>query len=99
MFFLSRHSKWWDLSRRHRTAAKHDDEAEEGKKKRGGIQIPEEWPWEEAKKLFENPDVTPADQIDVSRGLHGSVPVILTLAEARLERTGRRGAGRLPCSR
>ena len=34
VFFLSRHSKWWDLSRRHRTAAKQDDEAEEGKKNR-----------------------------------------------------------------
>ena len=30
------------------------------------MQIPEEWPWEEAKKLFENPDVTPAEQVDVS---------------------------------
>lgn len=49
-----------------RTAAKQGDDGEEGKKKRGGIQIPEEWPWEEAKKLFESPDVTPADQIDVS---------------------------------
>lgn len=49
-----------------RATAKQDDVAEEGKKKRGGIQIPEEWPWEEAKKLFQNPDVTPADQISVS---------------------------------
>lgn len=52
-----------------RTAAKQDDnneEGKEGKKKRGGIQIPEEWPWEEAKKLFESPDVTPADQFNVS---------------------------------
>ena len=30
------------------------------------MQIPEEWPWEEAKKLFEKPDVTPAEQLDVS---------------------------------
>lgn len=49
-----------------RTAAKQDGDPEEGKKKRGGLQIPEEWPWEEAKKLFENPDVTPADQVNVS---------------------------------
>jgi flap endonuclease-1 len=54
------------LTKGHRTAAKQDDDAEGGKKKRGGIQIPEEWPWEEAKKLFESPDVTPADQIEVS---------------------------------
>ena len=51
-----------------RAAGKQDGDAEEGKKKRGGMQIPEEWPWEEAKKLFENPDVTPAEQIDVSDG-------------------------------
>ena len=59
---------WYsDAHGRRRTAARKDDDGDgEGKKKRGGIQIPEEWPWEEAKKLFENPDVTPADQIDVS---------------------------------
>jgi len=45
--------------------AKKEEVAEEGKKKKGGIQIPEEWPWEEAKKLFEEPDVTPADQIEL----------------------------------
>ena len=38
---------------------------EDGKKKRGGIQVPSEWPWEEAKKVFEQPDVTPSDQIEV----------------------------------
>ena len=55
-----------------RAVSKQDDDAEEGKKKRGGIQIPDEWPWEEAKKLFEKPDVTPADQIDVSVDLYRS---------------------------
>lgn len=65
----------------HRAIPKQDDGAEEGKKKRGGIQIPEEWPWEEAKKLFENPDVTPADQIEVSVDLHPSAQV-LTFAQA-----------------
>ena len=59
----------WDLHGGRRTAVKQDDDKEEGKKKRGGVQIPEEWPWEEAKKLFENPDVTPADQLEVS--VHG----------------------------
>ena len=38
---------------------------EYGKKKRGGVQVPAEWPWEEAKKVFEQPDVTPSDQIEV----------------------------------
>jgi len=38
---------------------------EDGKKKRGGIQVPSEWPWEEAKKVFEQPDVTPSDQVEV----------------------------------
>ncbi|KAN0126419.1 PIN domain-like protein [Russula decolorans] len=42
-------------------AAENDD----GKKKRGGIQVPAEWPWEEAKKVFEQPDVTPSDQIEL----------------------------------
>jgi len=42
-------------------AADKDD----GKKKRGGIQVPSEWPWEEAKKVFEQPDVTPSDQIEL----------------------------------
>lgn len=46
-----------------------DDEAEKKPKKKlkakGGVQIPEHWPWEEAKKLFENPDVLPADQLEV----------------------------------
>lgn len=55
----------------HRAVAKQEDDAGEGKKKRGGIQIPEEWPWEEAKKLFQHPDITPADQIEVS----GFMPV------------------------
>lgn len=32
----------------------------------GGIHVPEEWLWEEAKALFEKPDVTPADQVEVS---------------------------------
>ena len=35
------------------------------KKGTGGVQVPEEWMWEEAKKLFEKPDVTPASEIEV----------------------------------
>ncbi|KAH9045050.1 PIN domain-like protein [Lactarius hengduanensis] len=38
---------------------------EDGKKRKGGVQVPEEWPWEEAKKVFAEPDVTPADQIQL----------------------------------
>ena len=34
-------------------------------KKKAGVTIPEEWPWEEAKKFFEKPDVTPADEVEV----------------------------------
>jgi flap endonuclease-1 len=41
-------------------------DAEDGaKKKKGGVQVPEEWPWEEAKKLFEKPDVIPASEVEV----------------------------------
>lgn len=41
-------------------------DAEDGaKKKKGGVQVPEEWPWEEAKKLFEKPDVVPASEVEV----------------------------------
>ncbi|THG98807.1 hypothetical protein EW026_g3443 [Hermanssonia centrifuga] len=49
---------------RERAAAK-EEAGEDGKKKRGGISVPEEWPWEQAKKVFEKPDVTPADQIEL----------------------------------
>ncbi|KAI0059602.1 PIN domain-like protein [Artomyces pyxidatus] len=45
--------------------AEKEDAAEDGKKKKGGIQVPEEWPWEEAKKIFEKPDVMPADEVEL----------------------------------
>lgn len=35
------------------------------KKGTGGVHVPENWLWEEAKKLFETPDVTPASEIEV----------------------------------
>src|SRR5258708_27145233 len=35
------------------------------KKGAGGIHVPEEWLWEEAKKLFEKPDVIPGNHIEV----------------------------------
>jgi len=49
---------------REKVSAK-EEATEDGKKKKGGIQIPEEWPWEEAKKVFEKPDVMPADQVEI----------------------------------
>ena len=33
---------------------------------KGGMQLPEYWPWEEAKKVFMKPDVTPGDDLEVS---------------------------------
>ncbi|KAK2463366.1 hypothetical protein APHAL10511_004592 [Amanita phalloides] len=47
-----------------------DDETESKPKRKkmkgkGGIHIPEYWPWEDAKKLFEKPEVLPADQIEL----------------------------------
>ena len=35
------------------------------KKKRGGVVVPEYWPWEEAKKIFEKPDVLPANEVEL----------------------------------
>ncbi|KAL4251235.1 Flap endonuclease 1-A [Abortiporus biennis] len=52
-------------------AEKSDDEGDKekegaGKKKRkGGVSVPEEWPWEAAHKLFEKPDVIPADEVEL----------------------------------
>ncbi|KZV66860.1 PIN domain-like protein [Peniophora sp. CONT] len=46
-------------------AAEEDEEGGKKKKKRAGVQVPEEWPWEAAKKLFENPDVLPADEVEL----------------------------------
>ncbi|KAF8547455.1 PIN domain-like protein [Imleria badia] len=37
----------------------------EKQKKKGGIQVPEEWPWQDAKKLFEKPDVLPASEVEL----------------------------------
>lgn len=36
-----------------------------GKGGSGGISMPEDWPWEEAKQLFLKPDVTPAEELEV----------------------------------
>ncbi|KAH9969899.1 PIN domain-like protein [Russula dissimulans] len=52
---------------RERQAEKEEAAAdkEDGKKRRGGVQVPDEWPWEEAKTIFEQPDVTPSDQVEL----------------------------------
>lgn len=42
-----------------------EEAAEEGKKKKGGVQVPEDWPWDKAKELFLKPEVIPADEIEV----------------------------------
>lgn len=36
------------------------------KRAAGGMQIPEHWPWEEAKKLFIHPDVVKGDDLEVN---------------------------------
>ena len=41
------------------------EEAEEEGKKKKGVHVPEDWPWEKAKHLFLQPDVTPADSLEV----------------------------------
>jgi len=42
----------------------------------GGIKIPEEWPWEEAKKLFEKPDVISEIGFHFS-SLTGKTPILM----------------------
>ncbi|CCM01169.1 uncharacterized protein FIBRA_03217 [Fibroporia radiculosa] len=77
--------------------AAKEEAKEDGKKKKGGISIPEEWPWEEAKKVFEKPDVTPADQIDIewkSPDADGLVQFLVTEKGFNEERV-RKGAEKL----
>ncbi|KAF7968955.1 hypothetical protein HWV62_28801 [Athelia sp. TMB] len=77
-----------------------DDEDEEGekkKKKKAGIQVPEDWPWEAAKKLFETPDVTPAKDLDLEWRLpdvDGLVQFLVTEKGFNEERV-RKGAEKL----
>lgn len=72
-----------------RSAEKAEAE-QDGKKKKGGISIPENWPWEEAKKIFEKPDVTPADDVEVSR-IVSSKLVVRNSANKELSRTSWNG--------
>ncbi len=42
------------------------------RKAMGGMQLPEFWPWEQAKELFIHPDVLPANEVEV-RAMRGGV--------------------------
>ncbi|ELU43928.1 FEN-1 endonuclease [Rhizoctonia solani AG-1 IA] len=75
-------------------AAKADDaetKADEAPKKpapvrRGGIHVPDYYPWEEAKKLFLQPDVTPADQVErVRKGAEKLTKMLNTKQQGRLD--------------
>ena len=72
----------FDLFLPSRQAEKEDkatDAEEGGKKKKGGIQVPDEWPWQEAKKLFMKPDVLPASEVEVNPHFPDYVCHLLTM--------------------
>ncbi|KAG9099417.1 Elongation of fatty acids protein 2 [Ceratobasidium sp. UAMH 11750] len=81
---------------------KTEKEGDEALKKpapvrRGGIHVPEYYPWEEAKKLFLKPDVTPADQIELtweSPDVDGLVQFLVTEKGFNEDRV-RKGAEKL----
>ncbi|KAG8685369.1 Elongation of fatty acids protein 2 [Ceratobasidium sp. 394] len=81
---------------------KTEKEGDEAPKKpapvrRGGIHVPEYYPWEEAKKLFLKPDVTPADQIELtweSPDVDGLVQFLVTEKGFNEDRV-RKGAEKL----
>ncbi|KAF9465367.1 PIN domain-like protein [Collybia nuda] len=67
------------------------------KKAKGGIQIPEEWPWEDAKKVFMKPDVLSADEIELewnNPDVEGLVQFLVTEKGFSEERV-RKGAEKL----
>ncbi|KAH7915482.1 PIN domain-like protein [Hygrophoropsis aurantiaca] len=77
--------------------AEKEDAAEDGKKKKGGVQVPEEWPWEEAKKIFQKPDVVPADEVELEwkdPDVDGLVQFLVTEKGFNEERV-RKGAEKL----
>ncbi|KZT42620.1 PIN domain-like protein [Sistotremastrum suecicum HHB10207 ss-3] len=77
--------------------ADKEETTEEGKKKKGGVQIPEEWPWEEAKKVFEKPDVLPASEVELEwtpPDVDGLVQFLVTEKGFNEERV-RKGAEKL----
>ncbi|OJA15822.1 hypothetical protein AZE42_04031 [Rhizopogon vesiculosus] len=73
------------------------DTEDGAKKKKGGIQVPEEWPWEEAKKLFEHPDILPASEVELewkNPDVNGLVQFLVTEKGFNEERV-RKGAEKL----
>ncbi|THH09535.1 hypothetical protein EW145_g1951 [Phellinidium pouzarii] len=81
---------------RERSAAKEEAD-EEGKKKKGGISVPEDWPWEAAKKVFEKPDVLPADEVELewkAPDIDGLIQFLVTEKGFNEERV-RKGAEKL----
>ncbi|KAL9711388.1 Elongation of fatty acids protein 2 [Leucoagaricus gongylophorus] len=63
----------------------------------GGVRIPDDWPWEEAKKLFEDPDVIPADEVELewkNPDVDGLVQFLVTEKGFNEERV-RKGAEKL----
>lgn len=83
---------------RSKQASREDaDEEGEGKKKKGGVHVPEEWPWERAKDLFLQPDVTPADSFELewkAPDLDGLVQFLVTEKGFNEDRV-RKGAEKL----
>ncbi|KAJ7578011.1 flap endonuclease 1 [Mycena floridula] len=67
------------------------------KGKKSGTTIPEEWPWEDAKRVFQKPDVTPADDIELewkNPDVDGLVQFLVTEKGFNEERV-RKGAEKL----
>jgi len=59
--------------------------------------MPDEWPWEDAKKIFEKPDVLPADEVELewsNPDVDGLVQFLVTEKGFNEERV-RRGADKL----
>ncbi|KAF5392331.1 hypothetical protein D9757_001363 [Collybiopsis confluens] len=66
-------------------------------KAKGGVSMPEDWPWEEAKELFLKPDVTPAGDLDLewkNPDMDGLVQFLVTEKGFNEERV-RKGAEKL----
>ncbi|KIM43031.1 hypothetical protein M413DRAFT_443842 [Hebeloma cylindrosporum] len=66
-------------------------------KGKGGVSVPDEWHWEDAKKIFEKPDVLPADEIELewkNPDVEGLVQFLVTEKGFNEERV-RKGAEKL----
>lgn len=49
----------------------------------GGVHVPESWMWEEAKKLFKTPDVTPASELEVRSARFAKFPFFVAPSSRR----------------